>query len=403
VRILLTPLSARISGTQINCVDLGAKVRDMGHDVLVYVEDGPLSELIAERQLRHVVARHAAYRERGTSAALAIRRVVSRERIDLVHSYERARTAQAYLGAYLLGGVPVVSTVYSLGLPHDLPDDITLIMGTRELVEEACRRHRGPVELIEPPVDTDADHPGVDGGAFRRSIGIGDDELVVGVVTRLSQVLKLEGLRGAIRSVATLAAELPARLVIVGDGPARERVQEAAREANSSLGRPVVVLPGFMMDPRPAYAAADVVLGQGSSALRGMSFGKPTIILGEGGFSDVFEPSTAPTFLEIGMYGFGERVGGYGGLTEQLRRLLADASLRAELGGYGRRMIEDRFSLTAAATVLEGLYRRAAAAPTRPSGRLAPGGRNVLKLTLAHGRRWLRPEPSREGRRPSEW
>lgn len=404
MRVLLAPMSSQIAGTQINCVDLGAYVRDLGHEVLVYVEDGPLSELIADRGLPHVVAEHPAYLERGTSAARAFRAVVARERVDLVHAYERARTLQAYLGAYVLGGVPVMATIYSLGLPHGLPDDISIVMGTRELVEEARRHRHGPVHLLEPPVDTQRDHPDVDGSSFRRSLGIGDDERVLVVATRLSQVLKLEGLCGAIDAVSRLTGELPVRLVIVGDGPARERVEREARAANSHAGRQIVVLPGFMVDPRPAYAAADVVLGQGSSALRGMAFGKPTVILGEGGFSEVFEPATAPTFLEIGMYGFGRGVGDYPGLAGQLRRLLGDEALRADLGGFSRTMVEERFSLTAAAASLEGIYGRVVVTtPTDLGRRLVPGARSGLALALARGRRWLRPEPSREGRKPSEW
>lgn len=403
MRVLLAPLSSQIAGTQINCVDLGAYVRDMGHEVLVYVEDGPLTALIDERGLPHVVAEHAAFLERGRSAAMAIRAVVARERIDLVHAYERARAVQAYFGAHVLRGVPVMATIYSLGLPHHFPDEIPIVVGTRELMEEASRRRHGSVDLLEPPVDTVRDHPEVDGRAFRRSVGIEDAELAVVVVTRLSEVLKLEGLRGAIDAVASLSGELPIRLVVVGDGPARERVDEAARAANSRVGRPVVVLPGFMVDPRPAYAAADVVLGQGSSALRGMAFGKPTIILGEGGFSEIFEPSTSPTFLEIGMYGFGDGVHGYPDLADQLRRLLADERLRTDLGHFSRGMVEDRFSLSAAAAALEGIYRRVVGVPANLSRRLVPGARTGLELALAHGRRWLRPEPSRAGRKPSDW
>ena len=52
-------------------------------------------------------------------------------------------------------------------------------------------------------------------------------------------------------------------------------------------GRQVVLLTGEIADPRSAYAAADVVVGQGGSALRGMAFGKPLIVVGEEGFSEL--------------------------------------------------------------------------------------------------------------------
>ena len=41
------------------------------------------------------------------------------------------------------------------------------------------------------------------------------------------------------------------------------------------LGRDAVVLTGAMLDPRPAYAAADVVIGMGGSSLRGMASASP--------------------------------------------------------------------------------------------------------------------------------
>src|SRR5207237_10898328 len=74
-------------------------------------------------------------------------------------------------------------------------------------------------------------------------------------------------------------------LVIVGTGDAEDVVRRKAEAANRRLGRPAVVLVGPMNDPRPAYAAADLVLGQGGSAIRAMSFTKPLIVIGEKGFS----------------------------------------------------------------------------------------------------------------------
>ena len=98
--------------------------------------------------------------------------------------------------------------------------------------------------------------------------------------------------------------------MIVGDGAARAEVEEAAAAANARAGRRVVVLAGQLGDPRPAYAAADVVLGMGGSALRGMAFGKPLMVQGEGGFWELLTPESAPMFLRQGWYGIGSTATG---------------------------------------------------------------------------------------------
>ncbi len=67
-----------------------------------------------------------------------------------------------------------------------------------------------------------------------------------------------------------------------------------------------MVLTGAMVDPRPAYAAADVVVGMGGSALRGMAFGKAVIVVGERNFAEIFDPDTAERFYDRGIYGLGD-------------------------------------------------------------------------------------------------
>src|SRR4029077_20107783 len=108
----------------------------------------------------------------------------------------------------------------------------------------------------------------------------------------LASELKREGILEAVRASARLGIDIPLRMVIVGDGPARKDIELAARTTNVLVGREVVALTGSMADPRPAYAAADVVFGMGSSALRGMAFAKPLVVQGEQGFWELLAPST---------------------------------------------------------------------------------------------------------------
>jgi hypothetical protein len=82
-------------------------------------------------------------------------------------------------------------------------------------------------------------------------------------------------------------------------------LERLANKVNGELRRPAVAVAGATLDPRPAYAAADIVVGMGGSALRGMAFGKPVVIVGERGFSAPFTPETADFFYYNGIYGLG--------------------------------------------------------------------------------------------------
>jgi hypothetical protein len=150
-------------------------------------------------------------------------------------------------------------------------------------------------------------------------------------------------------------------LLLVGDGSEGPRLRGLADQVNRRHGRSIVVLAGEWLDPRWAYATADVCLGMGGSALRAMAFAKPLVVQGEGGFFRRLSPETVGLFLEEGWYGVDDRdlEGAIDHLTTQLEPLLDDPELRSTLGEYGRDLVTERFSLDSAALVQEQVYRDA--------------------------------------------
>jgi hypothetical protein len=160
-----------------------------------------------------------------------------------------------------------------------------------------------------------------------------------------------------------------------------------------------VVLTGELADPRPAYAAADVVLGMGGSAIRALAFGKPLVVQGEGAFWALLTPETAGTFLHQGWYGVGDGRDSHQRLGAVLDRLAGDPDLRVALGRFGRRLAVDRFSLEAAARVQTEVYREALAGlrtglRTCPSLARSAGG--LLAHKVRDRRRQLVGSPVRD-------
>ncbi|ASY65982.1 Glycosyl transferase, group 1 family protein (plasmid) [Sinorhizobium sojae CCBAU 05684] len=380
MRLLVYPHELSIGGSQINAIDLASAVANAGHDVVVYGVPGPLISYIEERGLRYIPARRLRYRP-APSRIVQLAALASRERIDLIHAYEWPTCLDAYYGAGLFLNVPLLCTVLSMQVMPHVPASVPLIMGTRELGAQARKVHRGRVWVLEPPIDVERDTPFVDGKAFRSRHRVANDEFLVVSVSRLAVDLKLDALVRAIDAADLLAGSYSLKLVLLGDGPAREALTTRASAVNRRHGREVVILPGADLDPRSAYAAADLVLGMGSSALRALSIGRPLIVQGEEAFSEVFEPSTCELFLRQGFYGLAEGAVGARRLAAQVESLIRDPGRRAALAHFGREMVAKRFSLQRAADLQLDIYRQILADP--PKRRLSDAMRSArLSLML---------------------
>ena len=348
MQLLVCPHDLSMGGSQINAIDLAAKAADAGHDVSIYAIEGPLVTYVRDKGLRFIAADPLKYRPAPTRIS-EIAGICRRERIDLVHAYEWPPCLEAYYGATILCGVPVLCTMLSMTLPPYIPGSVPLIVGTAELADQARARRQGPVWCLEPPIDTELDHPGLDGRPFRSELGIEDDDVLVVTVSRLALDLKLDALVRAIDAADLLGARQKFRLAVVGDGQAAAALRERARSVNNRHGRDVVLTPGYRRDPRAAYAAADVVVGMGSSSMRAMSIGRPVVVQGEKGFSEIARPDTLSIFEQQGFYGLADDPPGAERLASQIASLIENRSLRDFLGRWGRATIVDRFSLARAA------------------------------------------------------
>ncbi|SNS67535.1 Glycosyltransferase involved in cell wall bisynthesis [Geodermatophilus saharensis] len=384
LRIVVYPHAMEIGGSQLNAIELAAAVRELGHHVSVLSDDGPLLTRVDELGLPRLPL-PGRRRRPSPGVARRIRGLVRGSGVDVVHGYEWPPGVEA-AAACLGTRAAAVCTVMSMAVAPFLPRYLPLVVGTEAIRRSSQIGRPGPVDLLEPPVDVVANAPGVPTDAFRVRFGLEDrtlsttgEQLVdVTVVSRLVPELKLEGILTAVDAVGSLAAAgRPVRLVVVGDGGARKTVAQHAEWANARAGRRAVVLTGELTDPRPAYAAADVVLGMGGSALRALAFGRPLVVQGERAFWELLTPRSVDTFLDQGWYGIGDGEGAVERLTSILLPLVADPSLRASLGRFGRELAVERFSLQAAARTQEGIYRRAVAARPDVLRRAADLGRSL--------------------------
>ena len=366
MRIAVYPHDMEIGGSQLNAIEIAAEVQRRGHPTVIVGRPGALVARVQELGLEFVEL-PAPSKRPSRRVAMAIRRLVHDRELDIVHGYEWPPTLEALWAGHGRRAA-TVSTVMSMAVAPFIPKTVPLLVGTEQIAAAEREFGRLDVGLLEPPVDLDTNDPRADNSAdaFRAEYDFTPEDILIVVVTRLAHQLKLEGLLTAMTAVGRVGR--PARLVIVGDGPAHDEVHAAADAANARFGAGTVTLTGQLADPRPAYAAADITIGMGGSALRALAFAKPLVVQGEQGFFKLLTPASVDEFLWAGWYGRGAGAEtGADTLATELAGLVDDASRRAELGAYGRRLIEDRFSVVAAADRQIACYKAALTAAPPPS------------------------------------
>ncbi|WP_405218110.1 glycosyltransferase [Agrococcus sp. Ld7] len=359
MRILVYPHDLNMGGSQINAIELAAAMTKLGHTCIVYGRRGSLCARIEALGLEFIEASENRRRP-SLGGARDLRRVVRERDIDIVHGYEWPPGLEAAAAAASEPQAAAVCTVMSMAVAPFLPRSMPLIVGTQQISAFEQARGRSRVHLIEPPVDLDhnGDVDAADVAQFRRRWGLLDLP-VVAVVSRLVPELKAEGILTAIDVAEQLDDMTPFQLLIVGDGKARRDIEAAANRVNERLARRAVVLTGELEDPRASYAAADVMLGMGGSALRSLAFAKPLVVQGEHGYFRTLTEDSVNTFRWQGWYGVGDdRDAGSARLAGELAPLLSDARRREELGSFGRRLVEE-FSLQNAAARQLAIYRDA--------------------------------------------
>ena len=366
MKIVLFLHELALGGTTVNAIELATVLRDAhGCDVILFAPRGPMLELVTRSRLRYVEA-PAADMHPCPARMKALRALVRSERPALVYVWETWALMDAYCAVHVPMRVPILLTDMQMHVARLLPRAVPTTFGTPELVEKARAAGSRNVSLLLPPIDVLANAPGIHVPAqARANFGVTANETLVVIVSRLVHSMKGESLHHAIDAVAALGRDFPIRLLIVGDGLAREELISRATAINADLQREAISLPGALLDPGPAYAAADIVVGMGSSAIRAMAYGKPVVVVGESGFAATLTPETAPTFLHQGFFGRGNGESDAERLLYEIRGLMESPERRDLLGKFSSQLVRTHFCLDVVARQLKLLCDAAATARPR--------------------------------------
>lgn len=220
----------------------------------------------------------------------------------------------------------------------------------RELASAGVARERINVQhnSIRPEKMASAE----EAQAIRAKFGIAAGEPLIVAIGRLSSEKAHIDLLNAFPHVQSNSSELKAKLVIVGDGPERERLEAAARSLGIG-GR--VHFAGQTSDVKPYYAAADLLVlpshSEGSPyvLLEAMAAGVAIVATAVGGVPEMVEDEESALLVPPR----DSRA-----MAAAITRLLTDAQLARRLTGNASALIATRYSPETYVRSLMEIYRR---------------------------------------------
>jgi len=167
----------------------------------------------------------------------------------------------------------------------------------------------------------------------------------------VSRLVRQKGLPYLLEAFRLVNHEMPCHLIIIGDGPERQNLEQLATE----LGiRDRVDFLGFQTNPFPYIARADVFVlaslweGFGIVLIEAMALGTPVVA--------TRAPYGPEEIIEDGVDGLLVPVKNPPAMSRSIVKLLSDPSLRAQLAERGRETVERKFSAKARVHRLEQLF-----------------------------------------------
>jgi len=185
---------------------------------------------------------------------------------------------------------------------------------------------------------------------MRRVLGLADGDYAVGMCAVFRPEKNHLQL---VEAIARLRARgIPARALLIGDGPMRPAIEARARDLGVA-GE--VLIAGFHQDVRPLLAASDVVALPSTAvetfslaALEAMALGRPVVLSEIGGAAEMVRPEEN---------GFLFPAHDTPALVASLAAL-ADPAARERMGAAARTTVEARFSERAMVDRYEGLLQQ---------------------------------------------
>ncbi|MGP1449494.1 MAG: glycosyltransferase [Wolinella sp.] len=274
-------------------------------------------------------------------------KIIKKERIDIVSTHSGKDAWLGVIAAKLAGARAIrtrhLQTPISSPLSYNLHDKVVCVSDF--VLEDLKNRGVDSRRLltIRTGIDTQKYQP-QKSGRLREILGVGEDIILVGIVAVLRGA---KGHKILLEAVAELADNV--RLVIIGDGPQRENIENEITRLG--LGGRAIML-GHREDVAELMPGLDIFVlpsrmeALGTAILEASACGVAVVGSDAGGIPECVRENGL-------LFGVGE----VGALRNALATLAGDLALRKEMGRVGRELVEREFSIEVMTKKTEVLYK----------------------------------------------
>ncbi|MGZ0086099.1 N-acetyl-alpha-D-glucosaminyl L-malate synthase BshA [Caldibacillus thermoamylovorans] len=365
-----------VGGSGVVATELGKLLAERGHEIHFISSSMPfrLSKVYGNIYYHEVSVNHYSvfqYPPYDLALASKIAEVAKRERLDVLHAhYAVPHAVCAVLARQMVGELPIVTTLHGtditvLGYDPSLSDMIKFGIEQSDVVtavSNALVRQTYELLDVQKPIQTvynfvdERVYRRREAGHLRREYGIGEQERVV---IHVSNFRKVKRVPDVVRAFAIIRRHVPAKLLLVGDGPEMTVVCRLVKELG--LQNEVRFL-GKQDKLDELYSISDVMMllsekeSFGLVLLEAMACGVPCIGTAIGGIPEV---------IDDGQSGFLCPLGDVKEAARKALALLTDRRLHAEMAKRAVQAVERKFRSSDIVGQYEQLYASLAARKVR--------------------------------------
>ena len=310
-----------VGGSGVIATELGKMLAERGHEIHFITSSVPfrLNKIYPTVFFHEVeVNNYSVFQYPPYDIALASKMadVIKEEKLDVLHvHYAIPHAVCAVLARDMCGeNIGIVTTLHGTDISVlgedstlqqaikygiDRSDIVTTVSDALKVETYERIETTKPIETIYNFVDEDVFHP-MDGSKLKQQFGIREDERVL---IHISNFRKIKNIPDIIDAFMKVREAMPAKLLLVGDGPEKHRVMDKLRDMPYKSD---VLFLGKQENIAELFSISDLKLllsekeSFGLVLLEAMACGVPGIGTNIGGIPEVIEHGTNGYLVELG-------------------------------------------------------------------------------------------------------
>lgn len=364
--ILLLTTHINIGGVGVYVTTLASALKKRGHAVRVMSSGGSLAECLKEEGIQHNDIDIDTKSELSPKVFKAIHRLkedFKKDRPDIIHSHTRITQVMSFFLSKGLN-IPYVTTCHGFFRPHFTRrifgcwGDLTIAISdaVKDHLVKDFKVDKQNVKVVYNGIDIEKFSQGYSDAQkdeTKKALGLAKDDLVIGIIARLSDVKGHAYLIEAVNII--LKKGLDVKLLIVGDGPMKERL--VALGSKLSISDKLIFKDSYLNTRIPlsvmdVFVMPSVQEGLGLAILEAAGMARPIVATDVGGISAIVKNKITGLLVPPK---------DPNSLADTLFVLLKDETLRKDLGKNAQEFVIKNFSLETMSKNIEEVYQQAIA------------------------------------------